>query len=66
MKKQNNESIQSKRRKNQNLTPVEVGDYYVEKGFYVFTAQYHKKRGYCCKNNCRHCPYGNREIEEEK
>ncbi|MGW8121082.1 MULTISPECIES: DUF5522 domain-containing protein [Roseivirga] len=24
----------------------------------VFTAKYHLKRGYCCKNGCRHCPYG--------
>ncbi|WP_323756859.1 DUF5522 domain-containing protein [Roseivirga sp.] len=24
----------------------------------VFTEKYHLKRGYCCKNGCRHCPYG--------
>ncbi|MCU0356215.1 MAG: DUF5522 domain-containing protein [Cyclobacteriaceae bacterium] len=24
----------------------------------VFTAAYLLKRGYCCKNGCRHCPYG--------
>jgi uncharacterized protein (TIGR00290 family) len=24
----------------------------------VFTEAYHLKRGYCCKNRCRHCPYG--------
>ncbi|MCU0471145.1 MAG: DUF5522 domain-containing protein [Arcicella sp.] len=24
----------------------------------VFTEAYHLKRGYCCKNGCRHCPYG--------
>jgi hypothetical protein len=23
----------------------------------VFTAEYLRKRGYCCDNNCRHCPY---------
>ncbi|WP_394993621.1 DUF5522 domain-containing protein [Emticicia sp.] len=33
-------------------------DYYYEKGFMIFTATYHLKRGYCCKNACRHCPYG--------
>ncbi|EAY31109.1 DUF5522 domain-containing protein [Microscilla marina] len=33
-------------------------DYYIENGFYVFTAKYHLVRGYCCKNGCRHCPYG--------
>ncbi len=34
-------------------------DYYLTpEGFMVFTEIYHKKRGYCCKNGCRHCPYG--------
>jgi hypothetical protein len=32
--------------------------FYIENGFIVFTAVYHLKRGYCCKNGCRHCPYG--------
>lgn len=32
-------------------------DFYIENGLYVFTASYHKKRGYCCGNGCRHCPY---------
>lgn len=35
------------------------GDYYFdENGLMVLTAQYLKRRGYCCKNGCRHCPYG--------
>lgn len=34
-------------------------DYYIdEKGFYVFTAKYLLERGHCCRNACRHCPYG--------
>ena len=33
-------------------------DFYIEKGFVVFTEAYHLKRGYCCKNGCRHCPFG--------
>lgn len=33
-------------------------DFYIENGFYVFTEKYLKERGYCCKNGCRHCPYG--------
>jgi hypothetical protein len=34
-------------------------DYYLsEEGYKVFTEAYHLKRGYCCKNSCRHCPYG--------
>ncbi|CAA6800759.1 MAG: Unknown protein [uncultured Aureispira sp.] len=36
---------------------VEGQDYYIENGFYVFTALHHQKRGYCCGNGCRHCPY---------
>ncbi|MES2418730.1 MAG: DUF5522 domain-containing protein [Bacteroidota bacterium] len=33
-------------------------DYYLnENGLMVFTATYHLKRGYCCKNKCRHCPW---------
>ncbi|WP_255518087.1 DUF5522 domain-containing protein [Fulvivirga sp. M361] len=32
--------------------------YYIENGLYVFTEEYHLKRGYCCKSGCRHCPYG--------
>ncbi len=33
-------------------------DFYIENGLYVFTEKYLLKRGYCCKNGCRHCPYG--------
>lgn len=32
-------------------------DFYWENGFMVFTRQYHLKRGSCCKNKCRHCPW---------
>ena len=32
--------------------------YYTPEGSVVFTATYHLRRGYCCKNGCRHCPYG--------
>jgi hypothetical protein len=38
---------------------VEGEDYYFENGLMVFTAEYHRKRGYCCGSACRHCPYGN-------
>ncbi len=34
-------------------------DYYLSpEGYKIFTQQYHSKRGYCCKNGCKHCPYG--------
>jgi Family of unknown function (DUF5522) len=32
--------------------------YYNEQGYKVFTEKYHLKRGYCCQNGCKHCPYG--------
>jgi hypothetical protein len=28
-----------------------------ESGLFVLTAAYHLKRGTCCHNGCRHCPY---------
>lgn len=37
---------------------IEGIDYYLENGNYVFKSWYHLKRGSCCKNGCRHCPYG--------
>lgn len=37
--------------------------YYTPEGYIVFTANYHTKRGYCCKNGCRHCPYGFKKNE---
>ncbi|AXE18566.1 hypothetical protein DR864_12770 [Runella rosea] len=44
---------------------LEEEDYYTDpNGFLVFTAAYHLKRGYCCKNGCRHCPYGFRKGEK--
>ncbi|HQQ93033.1 MAG TPA: DUF5522 domain-containing protein [Bacteroidia bacterium] len=34
-------------------------DFYLSpEGYIVFTEKYHLKRGYCCKNACKHCPYG--------
>lgn len=36
---------------------AEEKDYYIENGAFVFTANYLRRRGYCCNNGCRHCPY---------
>ncbi|MCO5052186.1 MAG: cysteine-rich CWC family protein [Verrucomicrobiae bacterium] len=36
---------------------IRPGDFYFEHGVMVFTAAYHRCRGYCCGNHCRHCPY---------
>lgn len=45
--------------------PLEEGEdyYFNEDGLMVFTEAYHKKRGYCCGNGCKHCPYG---VENEE
>lgn len=40
-------------------------DYYLEDGFVVFTKEFHLKRGYCCKNGCKNCPYKNDEMVED-
>lgn len=40
------------------LALVENEDYYMDNGLMVFTESYHRKRGFCCKSACRHCPYG--------
>lgn len=38
---------------------IDKEDYYTsEEGYIIFTEKYHLKRGFCCKNNCKHCPYG--------
>lgn len=44
---------------NSSATLKEGLDYYIEAGRWVFTAAYHLKRGHCCQNVCRHCPFGN-------
>lgn len=44
---------------------IEGVDYYIENGFWVFTAAYHLKRGYCCGSGCRHCPYDAKSKQNE-
>ena len=37
---------------------IEHVDYYWDGlGRWVFTEKYHLKRGFCCQNRCKHCPY---------
>lgn len=48
---------------------IEGIHYYIDKnGNWVFTKQYHLARGYCCKNGCKHCPYGidNQKLQLKK
>ena len=45
--------------KNQNRKKLIEGEdfYWSEEGYRVFTAEYLLKRGICCNNGCKHCPY---------
>ena len=42
---------------------VEGIDYYFEKGLMILTAHFLLKRGYCCRNGCRNCPYSQDKTE---
>ncbi|MBA2495004.1 MAG: hypothetical protein H0V31_09965 [Acidobacteria bacterium] len=35
-----------------------------DKPKFVEGADFLKKRGYCCKNGCRHCPYPKEQNEK--
>jgi len=39
--------------------------YFNEQGLMVLTAKYLLKRGWCCRNGCRNCPYGFRKEQQE-
>ena len=38
--------------------------YFDENGLMVFTSLYLLKRGYCCGNGCRHCPYKANRLDD--
>ncbi len=40
-------------------------DYYFENGLMVLTAEFLRKRGYCCGSGCRHCPYPKDPVKSE-
>jgi hypothetical protein len=37
-----------------------------ETGFLVMTELAHRRRGYCCGNACRHCPYGHVNVPPKR
>jgi hypothetical protein len=46
---------------------VEGEDFYREGAALVFTARFLLRRGYCCENGCRHCPYGfEKDVGEDE
>ena len=40
--------------------------YHSNEGYIIFTEKYHLKRGYCCNNNCKHCPYKMKKKDYER
>lgn len=51
--------IKEKKTQNKSQKLLEGIDYYFDQGLMVLTEHFLKKRGYCCGNGCRHCPYPN-------
>lgn len=41
---------------------IEGVDYYFENGLMILTAHFLLKRGFCCDNGCRNCPFKEKEI----
>lgn len=39
-------------------------DYYMENGLMVLSSWFHLKRGGCCGNACRHCPYEHINVKK--
>lgn len=53
-----------KNQSQENSKFIEGVDYYFENGLMVLTAHFLLKRGYCCGNGCRHCPYSKEEKDK--
>jgi hypothetical protein len=51
---QSKEIDNNKREGSKKLLP---SDYYMEGDRLIFTEEFHIRRGSCCGNYCRHCPY---------
>lgn len=43
-----------------------VDYYFNEAGLMVLTAAFHLKKGFCCGNGCKHCPYNYINVKEPK
>jgi hypothetical protein len=43
-----------------------VDFYYNPDGLMVLTEKYHRERGYCCGNGCRHCPFDYKNVPEPR
>ena len=46
---------------------IENIDYYInDDGYVVLTEKYHRDRGYCCGNGCKHCPFNYDSVPEPR
>jgi hypothetical protein len=45
---------------------IEGVHYYLQDGMVIMTEEYHKQRGFCCGNGCKHCPYEPKHIKNNK
>jgi hypothetical protein len=46
---------------------IEGEDFYFnDDGYMVLTEKYHLKKGFCCGNGCKHCPYQFESVPEPK
>jgi hypothetical protein len=50
------------------MTQLKEGEdfYYDPDGLMVLTEKYHRQKGYCCGNGCRHCPYDYKNVPEPR
>lgn len=39
------------------MKPLAADEFYLEDGKFVLTERFHQRRGHCCGNGCRHCPF---------
>ncbi len=46
------------------MRPLGEDDFYMENGKFVLTERYHLRRGFCCGNGCRHCPFNYDAVPE--
>lgn len=44
------------------MQPLEPDEFYMENGKFVLTERYHLRRGQCCGNGCRHCPFNHEAV----
>lgn len=47
------------------MKPLSPDEFYMDCGKFVLTERFHFRRGACCGNGCRHCPYQHSAVPEK-